>query len=82
MICKPYTANVFLLSKISYRSGVTCLKASDIHKMQSALKQWVCQELLQKPSEVLLFREKCEGGLELVNFTARAYANVIKKFWI
>ena len=84
MICKLYTANVFLLSKISYRSGMICLRASDIHKMQSALKQqWVCQELLQKPSEVLLFRDKWEGGLELVNVTARAYANVIKKtFWI
>ena len=80
LICKPYTANIFLLSKISYRSGVTCLKASDIQKMQTALKQWICQELLQKPSEVLLYREKCEGGLELVNVTARAYANVIKNF--
>ena len=44
LICKPYTANVFLLSKISYRSGVICLRASDIHRMQSALKQWVCQK--------------------------------------
>ena len=63
-----------------YRCGVTCLKAADIQKMQSALKQFICQELLQKPSEVLLYREKCEGGLELVNVTARAYANVIKNF--
>ena len=44
------------------------------------MTKWVCQELLQKPAEVLLFREKWEGGLELVNVTARAYANVIKIF--
>ena len=80
LTCKPHTANTYLLSKISYRSGVVSLRASDTRKLQSALKQWVSQELLQKPAEVLLYRDKSEGGLELVNVAARANANLIKNF--
>ena len=80
LVCRPYTAITFVLSKISYRSSVVNLRLADINKIQASVKQWITQNLLLKPPEVLLFREVEEGGLGLVNTAARCTANLLKNF--
>ena len=80
LVCRPYTANTFVMSKISYRSSVVNLRLADTNKIQAMVKQWITQHLLLKPPEVLLFREVEEGGLALVNTAARCTANLLKNF--
>ena len=80
LICRPFTANTYIMSKVSYRSAVLNLRIQDTNKIQAAVKQWISQNLLLKPPEVLLFREVENGGLGLVNTSARCTANLLKTF--
>ena len=80
LVLKPHLANVYLLSKISHKSAAVHLYKNDVQKLQYAIKSWVSQELLKKPKELLLFRNKEDGGLGLVNVQARAMANLTRSF--
>ena len=80
LICRPYTVNTYIMSKIVYRSAIINLRAQDINHIQSSIKQWVSQNLLLKPSAVLLYREVEQGGLGLLHTGARCMANLIKTF--
>ena len=80
LVCRPFTANSYVLSKISYRAAVVNLRLADLNKIQSLVKQWVTQNLLLKPPEILLYREVEEGGLGLINTAARCTANLLKNF--
>ena len=80
LTCKPFTANTYLLSKITHRCGVISMRAADTRKIQSLIKTWITQELLQKPPEMILFRDPAEGGLGLISVEARSTANLIKNF--
>ena len=48
--------------------------------MSSAIKSWIYQPNLAKPTECLLYRQVSEGGLGLYNISCRAKANLIKSF--
>ena len=48
--------------------------------MTSAIKSWIYQDLISKPSECLLYRKVQEGGLSLYHISCRAKANLIKSF--
>ena len=80
LICRPYTLNSYVMSKVVYRSGVLNLRAQDTNAIQSAAKQWLSQNLLLKPPEVLVIREEEEGGLGLVHAASRCTANLIRTF--
>ena len=80
LVLKPHLANVYILSKISHKAAAVHLRCIDVKKIQSAIRSWVTQELLKKPPEVLLFRSTTEGGLGLVNVSARAMANLTRNF--
>ena len=80
LICKPHIANTFLLSTISYKAAVLDLRQQDIQKLGSIIKSWITQHLLRKPNEVMLYRSKEFGGLQLVNVKARTMANLLKTF--
>ena len=80
LVCRPYVLNTYVMSKIVYRSAVLNLRAQDIQSIQSAAKQWLTQNLLLKPPEVLLYREEDQGGLGMVHAGSRCTANLIKTF--
>ena len=80
LVSKPWVANCYIMSKISYRSSAYNLRQGDLNKIQSATKSWVTQGLLLKPAELLLYRSPEEGGLGLVQASARCQANLIKSF--
>ena len=80
LVCRPYTVNTFVMSKICYRSSIINLRSKDIHSMQSSVKSWVTQNLLLKPPEVLLYRDVAEGGLGLIHTESRCTANLIRTF--
>ena len=77
---RPWVTNIYLMSRINYRSCALNLRQQDIQKIQSATKSWVTQGYLLKPNEVLLYRNPEEGGLGVIHTAARCKANLIKTF--
>ena len=80
LVSKPWTANCYVMSKISYRSSAYSLRQQDLNKIEAATKSWITQGLLLRPPELLLYRNLGEGGLGLVKASARCQANLIKNF--
>ena len=56
------------------------LRAGDISAITSKIKSYCYQDLYQKPSEVLLYRDVEEGGLGLHHLKSKAQANLISTF--
>ena len=77
---QPWVTNIYLMSRINYRSCALNLRQQDIQKIQAATKSWVTQGYLLKPNEVLLYRNPEEGGLGVVHTASRCKANLIKTF--
>ena len=48
--------------------------------INSQVKSWVYQGLLEKPSELVLYRDIKDGGLGLLNMKIRALAILIRTF--
>ena len=49
---RPWVTNIYLMSRINYRSCALNLRQQDIQKIQSATKSWVTQGYLLKPNEI------------------------------
>ena len=77
---RPWVTNIYLMSRINYRSCALNLRQQDIQKIQAATKSWVTQGYLLKPNEVLLYRNPAEGDLGVVHAASRCKANLIKTF--
>ena len=77
---RPSVTNIYLMSRINYRSCALNLRQQDTQKIQSATKSWVTQGYLLKPNEILLYRNPAEGGLGVVHAASRCNANFIKTF--
>ena len=56
------------------------LKTGDSQQITSKVKSWVYAYLLVKPEELVLYKCRLEGGLNLVNVKYRAMAELIKTF--
>ena len=80
LVCRPFSLNTYCLSKVWYRTGIIDLRQGDIQDMTSKCKSWCYQDLLQKPSEIILFREVEQGGLGLYHIESRGIANLISTF--
>ena len=80
LVCRPFSLNTYCSSKIWFRTSSVDMRAGDITAMTSRLKSWCYQDLYQKPSEVLLYREVEQGGLGLHHIHSKALANLIATF--
>ena len=58
LVCRPYAANTYIMSKICYRAAVFDLRCKDLKSIQSSVKSWISQDLLMKPKETILHRAK------------------------
>ena len=65
LVCRPFSLNSYVLSKAWFRSQSVDLRAGDITAYTSACKSWLYQDMLEKPSELLLYRPTEDGGLGL-----------------
>ena len=80
LVSRPFSLNTYCLSKVWYRTGSIDLRQGDLQDMTSKCKSWCYQDLLQKPSEVILYREVEQGGLGLYHIESRGMANLISTF--
>ena len=80
IIQRPYSANCYALAKVWFKCCVVNLRVQDINAINSLIKSWLYQDLLLKPSELVLFRGNEAGGLGLLNVKIRAMSLLIRTF--
>ena len=71
---RPHSANMYALSRVWFKCPCVNLRVSDYTAITSQVKGWLYQDLLQKPSELVLYSSCEEGGLGLLNVSIRALA--------
>ena len=77
---RAFSANCYALSKVWFKCNVINLRVQDHGAITSQIKSWMYQDLLIKPSELVLFRSTSVGGLGLINVRIRALAILIRTF--
>ena len=80
LVCRPFSLNSYCLSKAWFRCHSVDLRVGDITAYSSACKSWLYQDMLEKPSELLLYRPVEEGGLGLHHVQSKAQASLISTF--
>ena len=77
---RPYSVNTFALSKVWFKCSCVNLRTQDINFINSQVKSWIYQDCLEKPSELVLYRNSEDGGLGLFHVQLRSLALLIRAF--
>ena len=80
MVARPFSINTYCLSKVWFRTSSLDLREGDIAAITSKAKSYIYPDLLQKPSEVTLFRKVQDGGLGLHHVRCKGLAHLISTF--
>ena len=80
MSIQPYSANTYALAKVWFKCSSLNLRVHDINAINSQVKSWLYQDCLEKPSELVLFRDNSDGGLGIFNVKIRSPALLIRAF--
>ena len=80
LVVRPYSLNSYCLSKLWFKTSSLDLRASDVTFLHARAKSYIYQDLLQNPSELVLFRPAGEGGLGLQHVQCKARAHLIATF--
>ena len=75
---RPFSANCYALSTVWFNCCVENLGVQEINVINSLTKSWLYQDLLMKPSELVLYRSSEVGGL--LNVNVRAMFLLIRYF--
>ena len=62
---RPWSLNTYCLPKLWYRTGCLDLRVGDSSAITSSVKSWLYQDMLEKPQEMVTFRQVELGGLGL-----------------
>ena len=77
---RGHSVNNFCLSKVWFKTASIDLRVLDITKITSLVKSWVFADQLEKPEELILYRSRIKGGLNIINVKYRAMAEQIRSF--
>ena len=77
---RPFSANTYALSKVWFKCSSVNLRNQDIDSINSQVKSWLYQDCLEKPSELVLYRNTQAGGLGLFHVKIRSLALLIRSF--
>ena len=77
---RPFSANTHALSKVWFKCSSVNLRNTDIDTVNSQVKSWLYQDCLEKPSELVLYRDVQNGGLGLFHVRIRSLALLIRSF--
>ena len=80
LVTRPYSLNSYCLSKLWFKTSSLDLRASDVTFLHTKAKSYIYQDLLQKPSELVLFRPTDKGGFGLQHVQCKAMAHLIVTF--
>ena len=74
---RAFSANCYALSKVWFKCSVVNLRVQDHLSISSQIKSWLYQDMLIKPSELVLYRSTEVGGLGFINVNIRSMALLI-----
>ena len=77
---RPHSVNVYAFSKLMYRCNTIDLRIEDIKTFNKTVKSFIYTDLLEKPCELILYRDIDTGGLGLIHIQTRAKAALISTF--
>ena len=77
---RGHSINTYCLSKIWFKSASVDLRVLDTTKITSLIKSWLYADQLEKPEELILYRSRKSGGLNIYNVKLRVMAELIKSF--
>ena len=77
---RPYSANTYALSKVWFKCSCVNLRTQDFNVITSQVKSWLYQDCLEKPNELVLYRDSRDGGLGLFHVQLRSLALLIRAF--
>ena len=77
---RPFSANTYALSKVWFKCSCVNLRIQDIDTINRQVKSWLYQDCLEKPSELVLYRDTQAGGLGLFHVRIRSLALLIRSF--
>ena len=77
---RAFSANCYALSKVWFKCSVVNLRVQDQLSITSQIKSWLYQDMLIKPSELVLYRGTELGGLGLINVNIRSMALLVRSF--
>ena len=80
LVLRPFSANNYALSKVWFKCSSVNLRNQDIDFINSQVKSWLYQDCLEKPSELVLYRDSQVGGLGLFHVKIRSLALLIRSF--
>ena len=70
---RPWSVNTYALPKIWFRCHSLELRAGDFAKIDSTIKSWLYAYILEKSDELVMFRPKWKGGLNVQNVKYNKY---------
>ena len=77
---RPWSLNSFALSKCWFRCQSVNLRSWDVTAITSSVKSWLYADMLEKPSEAVMFRPISSGGLGVMSPKYTALASLIRSF--
>jgi hypothetical protein len=77
---RGHSVNTYCLSKVWFKCASVDLRAGDASQITSSIKSWVYADQLIKPEELVLYKSRQMGGLNLINVKYRSMAELIKSF--
>ena len=77
---RPWSINIYCLSKLWYRTGCVDLRVGDTTSITSSVKSWLYQDMLEKPQEMVIHRQVELGGLGVHSVKMRSMAMLIHTF--
>ena len=77
---RPWSLNCYALPILWYRCHCLDMRVGDFSKLNSTLKSWLYQDMLEKPEEMVMVRPRQEGGLGVHHIQSKSQAILIKSF--
>ena len=80
LTCRAHSVNTYCLSKTLFKCFSIDLRVGDVAKISSHVKSWLYADQLEKPEELVLYRQRKQGGLGLVSMQYKAVSLLIRNF--
>ena len=77
---RPWSVNSYLLPLVWFHCHSIDMREGDFSKLSSLVKSWVFADCLEKPGELITYRQRGEGGLGIHHIKSKSKAILIKSF--
>ena len=80
IIQRSFSCNCYLLPKTWFRCHLIPLRKGDTDNLKKIVNRFVFADQLEKPNDVIKYRPRSKGGLQMHNIECKALAIQIKSF--